>query len=28
MEESCAKGRPVKVKDVLAKYGLANLLKA
>jgi predicted dehydrogenase len=28
MEESCAKGRPVKIKDVLAKYGLTNLLKA
>jgi len=28
MEESCAKGRPVKIKDVLGKYGLTNLLKA
>jgi predicted dehydrogenase len=28
MEESCAKGRPVKIKDVLAKHGLTNLLKA
>lgn len=28
MEESCTKGRPVKIKDVLAKHGLANLLKA
>jgi predicted dehydrogenase len=27
MEESCAKGRPVKIKEVLGKYGLANLLK-
>jgi predicted dehydrogenase len=28
MEESCAKGRPVKIKDVLGKHGLAGLLKA
>lgn len=28
MEESCAKGRPVKIKDILSKHGLANLLKA
>ena len=28
MEESCVKGRPIKIKDVLAKHGLANLLKA
>lgn len=28
MQESCAKGRPVKIKDILAKHGLANLLKA
>ena len=27
MEESCAKGRPVKIKDVLARYGLSSLLK-
>lgn len=28
MEESCTKGRPVKIKNVLGKYGLSNLLKA
>ena len=28
MEESCAKGRPVKIKSVLGKHGLTNLLKA
>jgi predicted dehydrogenase len=28
MEESCAQGRPVKIKHVLAKYGLTSLLKA
>jgi predicted dehydrogenase len=28
MEESCAKGRPVKIKEVLGEHGLTNLLKA
>jgi hypothetical protein len=28
MEESCAKGSPVKIKDVLARYELADLLAA
>lgn len=28
MEESCAKGKPVKIKDVLGKHGLSNLTKA
>ena len=28
MEESCAKGLPVKIKDVLARHQLADLLKA
>jgi predicted dehydrogenase len=28
MEESCAGGAPVKIKDVLTRYGLAALLKA
>jgi predicted dehydrogenase len=28
MEESCAKGRPVRIKDVLARHGLAHMLKA
>lgn len=28
MEESCAQGRPIKVKDVLAKYGLDELFNA
>ncbi len=28
MEESCAKGRPVKIKDVLAQHELADLLNA
>jgi len=28
MEESCAAGLPVKIKDVLARYDLADLLKA
>ena len=27
MEESCAKGRPVKIKDVLARHGLRSLLQ-
>jgi hypothetical protein len=28
MEEACAKGLPVKIKDVLARHDLADLLKA
>ena len=28
MEESCVAGRPVKIKDVLARFDLADLLKA
>jgi predicted dehydrogenase len=28
MEESCEKGRPVKIKDVLARHGLSSLLKS
>jgi hypothetical protein len=28
MEESCARGIPIKVKDVLARYDLADLLSA
>jgi hypothetical protein len=27
MEESAKLGRPVKIKDLLAKHGLANLLQ-
>jgi hypothetical protein len=28
MEQSCASGRPVKIKDVLAQHDLADLLTA